>query len=426
MSFQNLGLSSRILRALEDHNYQEPSPIQRKAIPLISRGHDVIACAQTGTGKTAAFSLPLIARIEAAAEKWRRTSVLILSPTRELASQIAENIDCYTKYLPIRSTAIYGGVSMDSQLRVLRKGVNLLVATPGRLLDHLRQGTVDLSEVETLVLDEADNMLDMGFIQDVRRIIQALPRSGRQNLLFSATFSEEIRNLTRELLHKPKVVQVAPENKPIEVIDQKIYHVDRSRRKELLSHLVGEGDWKQVLVFTRTKRGANRLAEQLTGDGFETLAIHGNKSQNARTQALDSFKKGKARILVATDIAARGIDIQNLPYVVNYDLPQVPENYVHRIGRTGRAGKTGKAVSLVCVDDFKLLRGIESMLKKQLTKEIVPGYEPDPSILPQPSAQPRGPGRRRPTSQHGRRNARSSKPSHSPNESRHRRRGERS
>ena len=426
MSFQNLGLSSRILRALEDHNYQEPSPIQRKAIPLISRGHDVIACAQTGTGKTAAFSLPLIARIEAAAEKWRRTSVLILSPTRELASQIAENIDCYTKYLPIRSTAIYGGVSMDSQLRVLRKGVNLLVATPGRLLDHLRQGTVDLSEVETLVLDEADNMLDMGFIQDVRRIIQALPRSGRQNLLFSATFSEEIRNLTRELLHKPKVVQVAPENKPIEVIDQKIYHVDRSRRKELLSHLVGEGDWKQVLVFTRTKRGANRLAEQLTGDGFETLAIHGNKSQNARTQALDYFKKGKARILVATDIAARGIDIQNLPYVVNYDLPQVPENYVHRIGRTGRAGKTGKAVSLVCVDDFKLLRGIESMLKKQLTKEIVPGYEPDPSILPQPSAQPRGPGRRRPTSQQGRRNARSSKPSHSLNESRHRRRGERS
>ena len=377
MSFAALGLSPRLERALENNHYKEPSPIQKKAIPVIAKGLDVMACAQTGTGKTAAFSLPLIDRIVRAGEKWRRTTVLILTPTRELACQVVENIQSYSQYVPVRCEAIYGGVPINNQIRQLRKGVNIIVATPGRLLDHVKQRTLDLSDIETLVLDEADRMLDMGFVQDVKRIVSLLPKTKRQTLLFSATFSTEIKALASTFLRQPQVIQVAKENTVVTKIAQVLHPVEKRRRRELLSHLIREGKWQQVLVFTRTKRGANFLAEKLTDDGHQTMAIHGNKSQSARMHALKTFKEGKTKVLVATDIAARGIDIQALPYVVNFDLPEVAENYVHRIGRTGRAGKVGQAVSFASMEDLSLLRAIEGMTKQAIPRQLIPGFEPD-------------------------------------------------
>ncbi|BBI92938.1 putative RNA helicase [Serratia symbiotica str. Tucson] len=381
MSFKTLGLSAEILRAVEEQGYREPTPIQRQAIPMVLAGRDLMASAQTGTGKTAGFTLPLLQLLsqhEQPAKGRRPVRALILTPTRELAAQIGENVDAYSKYLRLRSLVVFGGVSINPQMMKLRGGVDILVATPGRLLD-LEQNAVDLSKIEILVLDEADRMLDMGFIHDIRRVLAKLPAK-RQNLLFSATFSDDIKALANKLLHNPASVEVARRNTASEQIEQSVYFVDKKRKRELLSQMIGAGDWKQVLVFNRTKHGANHLAEQLNKDGITAAAIHGNKSQGARTRALADFKEGKIRVLVATDIAARGLDIDQLPHVVNYELPNVPEDYVHRIGRTGRAERTGEAISLVCVDEHKLLRDIERLLKREIPRIALPGYEPDPTI----------------------------------------------
>jgi ATP-dependent RNA helicase RhlE len=383
MLFKELGLSAELLRAIEQQGYREATPIQQQAIPLVLEGKDVLAGAQTGTGKTAGFTLPLLMRLQASESVGDIPRVLILTPTRELAAQVSESVRDYGRYLPFRSTTIFGGVSINPQKSKLRKGVDIIVATPGRLLDHMQQKTVDLSAVEILVLDEADRMLDMGFIRDMKKIFKVLPDE-RQTLLFSATFSDEIRKLSAELLDSPVEIHVTPKNTTVERVTQIIYPVDKSRKRELLSHQIGEGNWQQVLVFTRTKHGANRLSEQLARDGIKSTAIHGNKSQGARTRALAEFKAGKVRVLVATDIAARGLDIDKLPHVVNYELPNVPEDYVHRIGRTARAGQEGHAISLVCVDELKLLRDIESLLKTKLDQEIIPGYEVDPRIKAEP------------------------------------------
>ena len=386
MSFSNLGLSAELLRAVEEQGYQEATPVQQRAIPAILAGRDILAGAQTGTGKTAGFTLPLLQRLQqadAGHKRPRRVRALILVPTRELAAQVAESVANYGRHLAYKSTVIYGGVSINPQISTLRHGVDIVIATPGRLLDHMQRGTVRLDEVETLVLDEADRMLDMGFIRDIRRIIGALPEQ-RQNLLFSATFSSEIKQLASGLLERPEEIQVAPRHETAALISQVVHPVDRERKRELLSHMIGAGNWQQVLVFTRTKHGANRLTKQLESDGLSASAIHGNKSQGARTKALAEFKKGKVRVLVATDIAARGLDIVELPHVVNYELPNVPEDYVHRIGRTGRAGQDGTALSLVCVDEHAHLADIEKLLKRPITRVIVPGYEPDPSIRPEP------------------------------------------
>jgi len=386
MSFSNLGLSAELLRAVEEQGYQEATPVQQRAIPAILAGRDILAGAQTGTGKTAGFTLPLLQRLQqadAGQKRPRRVRALILVPTRELAAQVAESVRNYGRHLPYKSTVIYGGVGINPQISALRHGVDIVIATPGRLLDHMQRGTVRLDEVETLVLDEADRMLDMGFIRDIRRIIGALPEE-RQNLLFSATFSSEIRQLASGLLDRPEEIQVAPRNETAALISQVVHPVDKNRKRELLSHMIGAGNWRQVLVFTRTKHGANRLTKQLESDGLSAAAIHGNKSQGARTKALSEFKQGKVRVLVATDIAARGLDIVELPHVVNYELPNVPEDYVHRIGRTGRAGQDGAALSLVCVDEHAHLADIEKLLQRQIDQVIVPGYEPDPSIRPEP------------------------------------------
>jgi len=383
MSFNQLGLSAELLRAVEKQGYREATPIQREAIPHILNGRDILASAQTGTGKTAGFTLPLLQRLQASKSGKRRVRALILVPTRELAAQVSDSVRNYGCNLPIRSMQIYGGVSIRPQISRLREGVDIVVATPGRLLDHVQQKTIDLSAVETLVLDEADRMLDMGFIRDIRKIIKLIPKE-RQNLLFSATFSQEIRNLAGGLLNSPVEIQVAPQNMTVDRVSQLVHPVDKRRKRELLSHRIGKENWRQVLVFTRTKHGANRLAQQLNDDGIHAVAIHGNKSQGARTKALADFKANKVRVLVATDIAARGLDIDSLPHVVNYELPHVPEDYVHRIGRTARAGLDGHAVSLVCVDEEKLLREIERLLKRDIEKEIVPGYEPDPRIKAEP------------------------------------------
>jgi len=383
MLFNQLGLSAELLRAVEKQGYREATPIQREAIPHILKGRDILASAQTGTGKTAGFTLPLLQRLQSSKSGKRRVRALILVPTRELAAQVSESVRNYGCYLPIRSMQIYGGVSIRPQISRLREGVDIVVATPGRLLDHVQQKTIDLSAIETLVLDEADRMLDMGFIRDIRRIIKLIPTK-RQNLLFSATFSKEIRSLASSLLNDPVEIEVAPRNSTVEKVSQLVHPVDKRRKRELLSHLIGKGNWRQVLVFTRTKHGANRLAEQLTTDGLKAAAIHGNKSQGARTKALADFKANRVQVLVATDIAARGLDIDKLPHVVNYELPHVPEDYVHRIGRTARAGLDGHAVSLVCVDEEKLLREIERLLKRDIEKEIVAGYEPDPRIKAEP------------------------------------------
>ena len=384
MLFNQLGLSAELLRAVEEKGYRQATPIQQQAIPHILEGRDILAGAQTGTGKTAGFTLPLLQRLQESQSGGRRTiRALILTPTRELAAQVAESVRDYGSHLPFRTSVIFGGVSINTQIAKLRRGVDIVVATPGRLLDHAQQGTIDLSSVEILVLDEADRMLDMGFIRDIRRILKMLPTE-RQNLLFSATFSNDIRRLAANLLNAPTEIEVAARNKPVEQVSQIVHPVDKRRKRELLSHRIGKENWKQVLVFTRTKHGANRLAGQLSDDGIESSAIHGNKSQAARTRALKEFKAGAVRVLVATDIAARGLDIDRLPHVVNYELPHVPEDYVHRIGRTARAGQEGHAVSLVCVDEEKLLRDIERLLNSKIDKEVIPGYEPDPRIKAEP------------------------------------------
>lgn len=379
MSFSHLGLSAELLRAIADKGYRQATPIQRQAIPHILEGRDILAGAQTGTGKTAGFTLPLLQRLQVSSSGERRVRALILTPTRELAGQVGESVRDYGRHLPYRVAEIFGGVSINPQIWKLRNGIDIVVATPGRLLDHLQQKTLSLSNVEILVLDEADRMLDMGFIRDIRKILDVLPKK-RQNLLFSATFSNEIRRLAANLLNSPTEIQVAPRNTAVERVKQIKICVDKRRKRELLSHRIGAENWQQVLVFTRTKHGANRLAGQLTTDGLDAVAIHGNKSQGARTRALKDFKAGKVRILVATDIAARGLDIDRLPHVVNYELPHVPEDYLHRIGRTARAGQEGYAVSLVCVDELELLRNIERLLKYEIEEEIIPGYEPDPRI----------------------------------------------
>ena len=383
MLFNQLGLSAELLRAVDEKGYSEATPIQQQAIPHILEGHDLLAGAQTGTGKTAGFALPLLQRLQYGKINRRKIRALVLTPTRELAAQVGESVRDYGRYLPFRTGVIFGGVSINTQISRLRKGVDVVVATPGRLLDHMQQGTIDLSAVEVLVLDEADRMLDMGFIRDIRKVLKVLPKE-RQNLLFSATFSKEIKQLAASTLNSPAEIQVAQENSTVDKVSQIIYPVDKNRKRELLSHRIGKEDWQQVLVFTRTKHGANRLATQLESDGITATAIHGNKSQSARTRALQDFKNGSVRVLVATDVAARGLDIQRLPHVVNYELPHVPEDYVHRIGRTARAGHEGAAVSLVCVDELRLLRDIEQMLGSEITKEIVPGYEVDPRIKAEP------------------------------------------
>ncbi len=384
MSFDRLGLSPELLRAVASQGYTEPTPVQSQAIPLVLEGRDVLAGAQTGTGKTAAFVLPLIQRLHASRPSGPRAiRALILTPTRELALQVEESVRTYGAQNPIRSTTIYGGVGFDPQVRALRAGPEIVVATPGRLLDHLGQRTIDLSRVEILVLDEADRMLDMGFIRDIRKVLAVLP-ARRQNLLFSATFSNEIRRLADGLLDNPASVQVTPRNTPTELVTHVVHMVDRERKRELLSHLVTSGRIDQALVFTRTKHGANRLAQQLDKDGITATAIHGNKSQPQRVRALADFKAGRFAILVATEVAARGLDIEALPHVVNFELPMVPEDYVHRIGRTGRAGIDGDAVSLVCVDELKLLNDIERVLGRGIPRETIEGFEPDPRIRPEP------------------------------------------
>jgi ATP-dependent RNA helicase RhlE len=398
MSFSTLGLSDALLRAVADQGYTQPTPIQKQAIPAVLAGGDLLAGAQTGTGKTAGFVLPLLQRLSLQsaphanrlpAKKHIRT--LILTPTRELAAQVEESVRVYGKYLPLTSMVIFGGVGINPQIAQLRCGVDILVATPGRLLDHQGQGTLDLSHVEILVLDEADRMLDMGFIRDIKRILAVLPKK-RQNLLFSATFSDEIKDLADSLLNAPAMIEVTPRNSTVEIIAQRVHPVDRERKRELLTHLIGSNNWHQVLVFTRTKHGANKLAEQLDKDGITALAIHGNKSQGARTRALAEFKEGSLQVLVATDIAARGIDIDQLPHVVNYDLPNVPEDYVHRIGRTGRAGASGEAISLVCIDEHEFLRDIEKLLKRPIPRDTIAGFEPDPHARAQPILQRQGRG----------------------------------
>ena len=397
MLFNQLGLSAELLRAVHEKGYREATPIQQQAIPPILEGRDILAGAQTGTGKTAGFTLPLLQRLHASNSGEQRVRALILTPTRELAAQVCESVRSYGHHLPFKATVIYGGVSINTQIAKLRKGVDIVVATPGRLLDHVHRKTIGLSHIETLVLDEADRMLDMGFIRDIRKILAVLPKQ-RQNLLFSATFSKEIRHLAADLLNAPREIQVTPHNTAVNQVKQIVYPVDRRRKRELLSHRIGVENWRQVLVFTRTKHGANRLAEQLTRDGLKAVAIHGNKSQGARTRALADFKAGVVRVLVATDIAARGLDIERLPHVVNYELPSTPEDYLHRIGRTARAGQDGHAISLVCVDEHRLLRDIESLLKCKIEKEIIPGYQPDPRIKAEPIRQGRP---QRPTGRQG-------------------------
>ncbi len=376
MTFQDLGLSQNILKAVTEKGYTKPSVIQEKAIPLVLNGKDVLASAQTGTGKTAGFTLPILHILDATRHpKYRPIRALILTPTRELAAQIQDNIKAYSKYLNIRSTVIFGGVKAASQITTLRQGVDILVATPGRLLDLENQNKLSLSRVDILVLDEADRMLDMGFKRDIDKIFALLPKR-RQNLLFSATFSKEIKKLASQFLHNPILVEAEPENTTVDKIIQKVYHTDKSRKTDLIIKLIKDGNWQQVLVFTRTKHGANKLCKKMIAKGIEAAAIHGNKSQGARTKALAGFKAGSVRVLVATDIAARGLDIPLLPHVINFELPNIAEDYVHRIGRTGRAGANGEAISLVSTDEYEYVRSIEKLLKTKLQSTVIEGFEP--------------------------------------------------
>ncbi len=396
MSFTNLGLSEALLKAIKEQGYDTPTPIQQQAIPLVIEGKDVLAAAQTGTGKTAGFTLPLLERLSQTQPRMQKKQIraLVLTPTRELAAQVAESIKTYGKHVPYTSTVIFGGVGINPQLATIRKGVDIVIATPGRLLDIAGQKGIDFSVLECLILDEADRMLDMGFIHDIKKLMKLMPQK-RQTLLFSATFSPEIKKLASGLLKNPVLVEVARQNKTADQISQVVHLVDKGRKRELLSQLIKAKDWKQVLVFTRTKHGANKLTKQLEEYGISAAAIHGNKSQGARTKALASFKANEIRVLVATDIAARGIDIDQLPHVVNYELPNVPEDYVHRIGRTGRAGQSGEAVSLVCVDEHKLLKDIEKFIKSDIEKVDIEAFRPDPNIKAEPIENGRGGGRGR-------------------------------
>jgi len=394
MSFTNLGLSKPILKAIEDQGYTSPSPIQAQAIPLVLEGKDVLAGAQTGTGKTAGFTLPILELMmhKSAKRQKLKARALILTPTRELAAQVHQNVVDYSKYLPFTSAVVFGGVGINPQKAKLKNGVDILVATPGRLLDLIGQGFLDLSAVEFFVLDEADRMLDMGFIHDIKKVLKMLPRD-KQSLLFSATFSSSIKTLADSLLDNPTLIEVAKRNTSGSNISQVIHFVDKGRKKELLTHLIKRDNWHQVLVFTRTKHGANKLTQHLELEGIKAAAIHGNKSQGARTKALANFKSNDIQVLVATDIAARGIDIDQLPHVINFELPNVPEDYVHRIGRTGRAGNDGVALSLVCVDEHEFLRDIEKLIKKDIEKVEIEGYKVDPTIKPEPVKKQGGRGR---------------------------------
>jgi ATP-dependent RNA helicase RhlE len=390
MTFDELNLAPAILKAVREQGYEIPTPIQAQAIPAVLEGHDLLGGAQTGTGKTAAFTLPLLHKLTNGRSKTNKfgkdgVAALVLTPTRELAAQVEESIRTYGKYLPLTSTVIFGGVGMNPQIDRIRRGVDILVATPGRLLDLQQQGHLDLSTVEILVLDEADRMLDMGFLPDVKKILALVPKE-KQSLLFSATFSDEIRDLANNLLRNPQSIQVTPRNTTVQRITQVVHPVGRGKKKALLAHVIQEHDWSQVLVFTRTKFGANNVAEFLTKQGIKSMALHGNKSQTARTQALAGFKSGDIRVLVATDIAARGIDIDDLPHVVNYEIPNVPEDYVHRIGRTGRAGKEGQAVSLVCLDEEGFMQEIERFTKQQIPSQVVEGFGPEPGEQAEPIA----------------------------------------
>ncbi|SFV64004.1 ATP-dependent RNA helicase RhlE [hydrothermal vent metagenome] len=396
MKFTQLGLNESLLKAVKEQGYTEPTPIQAQAIPVVIEGRDVLAAAQTGTGKTAGFTLPLLERLSETKPQMKKKQirVLVLTPTRELAAQVADSIATYGKYMPYKSMVIFGGVGINPQFAAIKKGVDIVIATPGRLLDIASQDGIDFSAVETLVLDEADRMLDMGFIHDIKKLMAMMPKK-KQTLLFSATFSKEIKALASGLLKDPVLVEVARENSTAGQISQVVYPVDKSRKRELLAQLIKTNDWKQVLVFTRTKHGANKVCKQLEEySGIKAAAIHGNKSQGARTKALADFKEGRVRVLVATDIAARGIDIDQLPHVVNFELPNVPEDYVHRIGRTGRAGMKGEAVSLVCIDEHELLRNIEKFTKSSIKKVDLEAFKPDPSIEAEPIQNGRGGGKR--------------------------------
>jgi len=389
MNFDDLKLSPELLRAINDQGYSTPTPVQIKAIPVVLSGQDVLVSAQTGTGKTAGFTLPLLRRMQLrnVPRMPRLVRALILTPTRELAAQVEESVRTYGKYLPFQSTTVFGGVNIKGQIQMLRKGIDILVATPGRLLDLANQRAVDLSKVEFLILDEADRMLDMGFIHDIRKIITLMPKN-RQNMLFCATYSDEIIRLSEGILKSPKRIEAEQRNSAAQSVEQIVHPVDSCRKRELLSHLIHTNDMQQVLIFTRMKHVANRLAGQLVDDGITAAAIHGNKSQAARTKALADFKAGRVRALVATDIAARGLDINQLPHVINYELPDAAEDYVHRIGRTGRAGSSGQAISLVCIDERDILHKIERLLNCQLPKTIVGGFEVDPKIKAQPIRRP--------------------------------------
>ncbi len=396
MQFSSLGLRDELLKAVTEQGYTTPSPIQREAIPAVLTGRDVMAAAQTGTGKTASFTLPMVQRLaDGVKPKAKQVRALVLTPTRELAAQVGESVANYSRHLRIRSTVVFGGVKIGGQINKLQGGVDVLVATPGRLLDLYHQGAVKFDHLEVLVLDEADRMLDMGFIHDIRRIQKLLPHK-RQTLMFSATFSKEIKALAKGMINNPLYVEVAAVNSTADTIKQLVHPVDKTRKREVLIHLIEEHDWHQVLVFIRTKHNANRLARQLDVAGIKASAIHGDKSQGARTRALENFKKGNIAVLVATDIAARGIDIDQLPYVVNFDLPQVPEDYVHRIGRTGRAGANGKAVSLVSADESKQLHDIERLIGRKLERKFVEGFRPNEKVAaPAPAPVAKKKSRRR-------------------------------
>ena len=388
MTFDTLGLSADLLTTVAEEGYTAPTPVQEAAIPLVLAGRDVLAAAQTGTGKTAAFTLPILDRLRQHANTSFSPArhpirALILVPTRELAMQVDESVRTYGRTVPLRSTVVYGGIPMDPQIKALRAGIEILVATPGRLLDLVGQKVANLGQVEILVLDEADRMLDMGFLPDIQRIIELLPKR-RQNLMFSATFSDDIRRLSGTILRDPETVEVSPRNTTVEGIRQLVYPVDRDRKEALLAHLIRAGDLHQVLVFTRTKLAASRLASRLDREGIDAVAIHSDRSQPERTRALEGFKTGDVRVLVATDVAARGLDIEDLPVVVNFELPWNPQDYIHRIGRTGRAGASGEAISLVCIDEVDLLRGVQRMLKHAIPWTVADGFVPDRDVEPRP------------------------------------------
>ncbi len=391
MLFSDLHLSQPLLKAVHEEGYTHPTPVQEKAIPAILQGRDILAGAQTGTGKTAGFTLPILELLskQPRIKGKNPIRVLILTPTRELAAQVGESVKTYGKYLPFKSTVIFGGVGIHPQIQALKNGVDILIATPGRLLDHLSQGTLDLKHIDIFVLDEADRMLDMGFIKDIRKVIAVLPPK-RQNLLFSATYSDDIKKLCESILKNPAIVEVAKRNTSSELVNQRVIIVDCKRKTALLGELIKKHRWEQILVFTRTKHHANKVSDYLNKIGISASAIHGNKSQGARTKALADFKAGSITVLAATDIAARGLDIDQLPHVINLELPNISEDYVHRIGRTGRAGNNGEAISLVCVDEFEYLKGIEKLINKKFEREVIEGFEPDLTIKPEPIQQGRG------------------------------------